>query len=110
MATTFTVGDVQFDTTATPPAIVHGYNKTTRDALTDDTLIKVRTLVIKSNLSSKLTKGLQVTTYSPSDLKDPNNFFNFVSQWESVIRRRHEAVRIRLGKLPDSVRYSFWHS
>ena len=83
---TTTIGDVTFDITApvnTP--ITAGYDKATRDSLTDDILIKVRTAATKSNLIAKLTKGLQVSTYKPSDIKDPNNFFNFVSQWEAVI-------------------------
>ena len=83
---TTTIGDVTFDITApvnTP--ITAGYDKATRDSLTDDILIKVRSAATKSNLIAKLTKGLQVSTYKPSDIKDPNNFFNFVSQWEAVI-------------------------
>ena len=85
MTTTFTIGDVEFDTTATPTAIVSGYTKAQRAALNGDTLIKVRNLATKTNLVAPLTKGLQVSTYKPSDMKDPNNFFNFVSQWETVI-------------------------
>ena len=82
---TFTVNGVEFDTAAAPSGISHGYTKAQRDALADETLIKVRNQVIKTNLSAKLTKGLQVTTYNPADMKDSNNFFNFVSQWETVI-------------------------
>ena len=74
-----------FDATAAPAAINHGCTKAQRDALTDDQLIKVRDLAVKCSLAAKLTKGLQVSTCNPADLKDPNNFFNFVSQWESVI-------------------------
>ena len=82
---TFNVGDLTLDTAAAPPPIIHGHNKAARDALTGETLIKVRTLAAKTNLTAKLTKGLQVTAHDPSDLKDSNNFFNFVSQWEAVI-------------------------
>ena len=82
---TFAINGVEFDTATTPSGINHGYTKAQRDALTDDTLIKVHDQAIKSNLPAKLTKGLQVTTYNPADMKDTNNFFNFVSQWESVI-------------------------
>ncbi len=81
----FTLGDVTFDTAANPAAIVHGYDRTSRGALADEHLIKVRDLAVKTNLSARLTKGLQVTTYNPSDLKDSSNFFNFVSQWEAII-------------------------
>ncbi len=82
---TFGIGGVTFDTGATPAPVNHGYTKAQRDALTDDTLIKVHDLATKSNLDAKLTKGLQVTTFNPTDLKDSSNFFNFVSQWEAVI-------------------------
>ena len=84
--TTTTIGDVTFDiTTVVNTPIIAGYDKAARDALADDTLNKVRKAATKSNLVAKLTKGLQVSTYKPSDIKDPNNFFNFVSQWEAVI-------------------------
>ena len=81
----FTINGVAFDTTARPGAIVHGYDAAARAALTGDTLIKVRNLASKSNLDAKLTKGLQVSTFNPADMKDSTNFFNFVSQWEAVI-------------------------
>ena len=80
-----TINGVIFDTAAAPADIVHGYDAAARAALADDTLIKVRNLATKSNLPAKLTKGLQVTTYDPSSLKDPNNFFNFVSSWEATL-------------------------
>ena len=84
--TTTPIGDVTFHiTTVVTDPIIAGYDKATRDALTDDTLIKVRRAATKTNLIAKLTEGLQVSTYKPSDIKDPNNFFNFVSQWEAVI-------------------------
>ena len=82
---TFTFNGVVFDTSANPAAIVHGYDRAARTALTGDTLIKVRDSAVKTNLSLKLTKGLQVTTYDPKDLKDPSNFFNFVSSWEAIL-------------------------
>ena len=82
---TFTHGDFTFNLGAAPAAINHGYTKAQRDALTDDTLLKVRDAAIKSGLPAKLTKGLQVSSYNPADLKDPNNFFNFVSTWQSTI-------------------------
>ena len=79
MATT--IGDVTFDiTTPVNTPIIAGYDKAIRDNLTDDILIKVGTAGTKSNLIAKLTKGLQVSTYKPSNIKDPNNFFNFVLQ------------------------------
>ena len=81
-----TIGNLTFDTTRVVAApVVHGYDRASRAALADDTLIKVRDLATRSNLDGKLTKGLQVTSYNPSDLKDSNNFFNFVSTWEGVI-------------------------
>ena len=76
---TFAINGVEFDTAATPSGINHGYTKAQCDTLTDDTLIKVCNQAIKSNLPVKLTKGLQVTTYNSADMKDTNNFFNFVS-------------------------------
>ena len=82
---TFNINGVDFDLGRGPTPINHGYNKAGRQALTGDQLIKVHDLAVKTNFVAKLTKGLQVSTYNPSDLKDPNNFFNFVSQWESVI-------------------------
>ena len=82
---TTTIRGVTFDTAATPAAIDHGYTLASRQALTGDTLIKVRNLAVKTNLDGKLTKGLQVSTFNPSDLKDPNNFFNFVTTWEATI-------------------------
>ena len=81
----FTVNGVEFDMAAAPVGINHGYTKAQRDALTDDTLIKVCDQAIKMNFLVKLTKCLQVTTYNPADMKDSNNFFNFVSQWETII-------------------------
>ena len=102
---TFTFGDLTFDTTATPAAIVHGYSKAQRDALTDDHLIKVRDLAVKSNLDSKLTKGLQVTTYNPADMKDSNNFFNFVSQWETVILQMETHFKTHHMETPFTLFY-----
>ena len=55
---TFNVNGVEFDTAATPAGVNHGYTKAQHDALTDDTLIKVRDQAIKTNLAAKLTKGL----------------------------------------------------
>ncbi len=81
----FNIKGVDFDTTAAPGAIVHGYDAAARAALAGDTLIKVRNLASKTNLDAKLTKGLQVSTFNPADMKDTTNFFNFVSQWEAVI-------------------------
>eukprot|EP00977_Amphora_coffeiformis_P013960 scaffold3820_cov179-Amphora_coffeaeformis.AAC.1 len=83
--TTFTIGDVTFDTTSTPTVVVSGYGKAEQDTLADDTLIKVRNLAMKTNLVAKITKGLQVSTYNPDDMKNKNNFFNFVSSWESNV-------------------------
>ena len=80
-----TIGDVTFDLTANPTVLIAGYTKAQRDALTDDMLIKVRNLATKSNLPAKITKGLQVTTYNPDDLKNKNNFFHFVSSWEGNV-------------------------
>ena len=82
---TATINGVTFDTTATPAAIVSGYDRTARAGLSDETLIKVRNIATKTNLPAKLSKGLQVSSYNPSDIKDPNNFFNFVSAWEATI-------------------------
>lgn len=65
--------------------INHGHTEASRQALADDTLIKVHDLATRSNLPAKLTKGLQVTTYDPTDMKNPNNFFNFASTWEATI-------------------------
>ncbi len=81
----FAIGDVTFDAVAHPAAVNHGCTKAQRDALADDQLVKVCDLAVKTNLDAELTKGLQVTAHDPSDLKDSNNFFNFVSQWETVI-------------------------
>eukprot|EP00977_Amphora_coffeiformis_P020346 scaffold8126_cov170-Amphora_coffeaeformis.AAC.20 len=83
--TTFTIGDVTFDTTSTPTVVVSGYGKAERDTLANDTLIKVRNLATKTNLIAKITKGLQVSTYNPDNMKNKNNFFNFVSSWESNV-------------------------
>eukprot|EP00977_Amphora_coffeiformis_P004021 scaffold803_cov127-Amphora_coffeaeformis.AAC.1 len=66
--TTFTIGDVTFDTTSTPTVVV-----------------SVRNLATKTNLVAKIAKGLQVSTYNPDDMKNKNNFFNFVSLWESNV-------------------------
>jgi hypothetical protein len=85
MTTKFTLGGIVFDTAAKPLPVVHGYSKSQRDNLTDDSLIKVYEHAVKSNLSDKLTKGLQVTTFNPSDMKDKNNFFVFVAQWQTVV-------------------------
>lgn len=85
MAHRFNINGVAFDTTAAPTPLVSGYDKVARDALSGDTLIKVRTAAVKSNFPSKLTKGLQVTTYNPNEMKDKNNFFNFVSSWETHV-------------------------
>lgn len=82
---TITIGEVEFDLTSTPTPVSTGYSKLQRDALKDDMLIKVRNLAVKSNLPAKLTKGLQVTTYDPSDMQNKNNFFNFVSSWEGNV-------------------------
>ena len=82
---TFTLNNVNFDTTRARATINHGYTKAQRTALTGDALIKVHDLAVKTNFVAKLTKGLQVTTYDPADLKNPNNFFNFASQWESIL-------------------------
>ena len=80
------IGVLQVDTTIARPADpVSGYTKAQRDALTNETLIKVRKEATKCNLVTKISKGLQVSSYNPADMKDPNNFFNFVSHWESVI-------------------------
>ena len=100
----FTIGDVTFDTAIAPPvAINHGHTAAMRAALADDTLIKVRDLATKTNLPAKLTKGLQVTTYNPSDLKDPNNFFNFVSQWEAVILNMETHLKTYFMETPFNI-------
>eukprot|EP00977_Amphora_coffeiformis_P002922 scaffold563_cov87-Amphora_coffeaeformis.AAC.1 len=83
--TTFTIGDVTFDTTSKPAVVVSGYDKAERDTLADDTLIKLCNLATKTYLVAKITKGLQVSTYNPDDMKNKNNFFNFVSSWESNV-------------------------
>ena len=83
---TFNVGPLAIDLTlAAPGHINHGYTHAQRAALTDDVLIKVRDLATKSNLVDKMTKGLQVSTYDPTDMKEKSNFFNFVSQWQSIL-------------------------
>ena len=85
-STGISVGDVVFDLSKTVAVVVnHGYDKAQRAALTDDILIKVRDAAVKCNLDAKITKGLQVTTYNPEDLKNPSNFFNFVSSWEAIM-------------------------
>ena len=78
------ISNVEFDTDAAPAAVSHGGNKAQRDALADDALVKVRDQVVKSNPDAKLTKGLQVSACVTVDTKNPNNFFNFISDWESV--------------------------
>ena len=81
----FIINGVTFDTAATPVNIASGYSHTQRSSLTDDMLIKVCNLAVKCNLPAKITKGLQVSTYDPADLKNKNNFFNFVSSWEGNV-------------------------
>ena len=83
--TLINVNGIEFDTSKSDAVIVSGCDVNARKNLAGDTLIKVRHLAAKTNLPSKLAKGLQVTTCKPSDLKDMNNFFNFVSQWETAI-------------------------
>lgn len=80
----FVHGDITFDLgLQNPPAINHGYTKVQGDVLDDDTLIKMGDAA--SKLLDKLTNGLQVLSYNPDDMKEKNNFFVFVSQWESVL-------------------------
>ena len=77
---------IEFDTAIEQDPVTTAYDEATRTALTGDTLIKVRDLAIKSNLPDKLTKQLQVTTFDPSELKNSNNFFNFVGQWQTYVQ------------------------
>ena len=77
---------IQFDTGAVQGAITTAHDEASRTALAGDTLIKVCDSATKSNLPDKLTKQLQVTTFDPSELKNTNNFFNFVGQWQSYIQ------------------------
>ncbi|MCA1807606.1 MAG: hypothetical protein LC687_07145, partial [Actinobacteria bacterium] len=98
MSSIINVNGIDFDLSLTPTAITSGYSKTQRDNLTDDMLIKVRNMAVKSNLPAKITKGLQVTTYNPDDMKNKNNFFNFVSSWEgNVLSIEQQIATFHLG-------------
>lgn len=88
------ISGMDFDLTRnTRSTINHGYTKATRAALTGESLIKVHNLATTTNFVAKLTKGLQVSTFDPSDLKNPNNFFNFASQWETTILSIEQHLR-----------------
>ena len=43
--------------------------------------------VAKCSLEAKLTKTLQVSSFNPTDMKNTNNFFNFVNQWQSIVEQ-----------------------
>ena len=105
--TTFNFGDITFDLTVAPAGVNHGYTKANRDGLADDILIKVRNLATKTNLDAKLTKGLQVATYNPSDMKDGNNFFVFVLQWESIILQMETRLKTYYMESPFLVFQKF---
>ena len=92
-AAQFALGDVTFDLAAAPTITAQGYTKAQRDALADDTLIKVYDYAVKSNLPARMTKQLQVTSYNPSDLLSEGNFFNFVGTWESYTLRMDTHLR-----------------
>ena len=80
------IAGISFDPTTTiATPIVHGYDKAQRDALTPDSFVKVYDAAVKSNLPDKLTKGLQVTSFHPTEMKDKDNFFVFVSNWQTTV-------------------------
>ena len=76
---------IAFDMTTVNANITTAYDKAARDALTGDTLVKVRAMATKSNLPDKLTKSLQVSSFDPSEMKNSSNFFNFVGQWQTYV-------------------------
>jgi hypothetical protein len=65
-------------------SVATGYDRTIRAGLVADTYIKVYDAAVKPKLAQKLTKGLQVTSFDPSDLKNTDNFFVFVSNWQNT--------------------------
>lgn len=89
MATTVNidgVGTLTLNTHQAPKGpVTTAFDATSRAALADDNLRKVREAATKSNLTAKLTKTLQVSTFDPADMKDSNNFFNFVNQWQTIV-------------------------
>ena len=88
MASTVNIGSlaITLDNHQAPKAaITTAFDETARANLTDDALRKVRDAATKSNLDDKITKSLQVSSFNPTDMKDPNNFFNFVNQWQAIL-------------------------
>jgi hypothetical protein len=83
--TTLVVNGVTFDLTITGSNVVAtGYDRTICAGLVADTYIKVYDAAVKPKLAQKLTKGLQVTSFDPADLKNTDNFFVFVSNWQNT--------------------------
>ena len=88
MASTVNIGSLTltiFNHQPPKPAITTTFNEAARTALTGDGLRKVRDAATTSNLDDKITKTLQASSFNPTDMKDPNNFFNFVNQWQSIL-------------------------
>ena len=76
---------IEFDTTIEQDAVTTSFNKAGRNALCDESLVKVHEAAVKCNLPDKLTKSLQVSSFDPAEMKNKSNFFNFVGQWQSYI-------------------------
>lgn len=70
-----------------------GFDAAERDALADDTLVKVRDKATKSNLPVKFALSLQVSSFDPKHLGDKGNFFSYVTDWQTSLSLIREHLR-----------------
>ena len=85
---------ITYQDAAVTTGIVTGFDATSRGALADDTLVKVRKEATKSNLTAKFALSFQVSTFDPKHLGEKGNFFTYITDWQTnlmLIREHFDA-------------------
>ena len=82
MANTITSLGITLDPSRpTPVAGNGGYTRLIREGLSDEAYVRFREIVTKKHGKQLLSANLEVKSYKPSEINQPQNFFNTLGKW-----------------------------
>ena len=76
MATTFNLA-------AKSTTLTGGYTRTSRKALKDEALVKVKFSAVRKIIDPPFSSIAQITSFDPAHMKESSSFFNFIGGWRS---------------------------
>ena len=84
-STKVTINNTKFDfSRAAPVASATGCDRTRREGLSDEALVKFREMVVKKILKNKVSANLHASSFKPSELDSKGNFFYAIGEWSAA--------------------------